>query len=82
MQIGERTGALTCPRCLRGRDEAIAEQLSLRKDCGDEKCVFHDLIKQALTAVKTVKFCYNCGTAYIGIDDTFCYNCGCKKCII
>lgn len=79
MEIGQRTGALTCPRCLRHKDEAIAEQLNQGCVCGDEKCIFKEQIEIALEERKASKFCCNCGTAYYSNVDLFCYRCGTRK---
>jgi len=59
MNIGESSGKQKCPKCLRKKEEAICEQVQLKKVCSEATCPFRKEIQEAILAEEqTQKFVF------------------------
>lgn len=77
-QFGEKTERTHCPRCMRSKDEAIAEQVALGQVCDDSNCCFSRVIREAIRDAQSNKYCICCGSK-LHHGDIFCTNCGCRR---
>jgi len=77
-QFGEKTERTHCPRCMRTKEEAITEQVTIGSVCDDTNCCFARAILEAIKEAQSNKFCINCGHEFIS-GDIFCINCGCHR---
>lgn len=73
-----KTGPKRCTLCFRNEQEAIREQVSKGRGCGNPKCVFADSIKRAIENAKNSRYCINCGYEFQQ-GDKFCIICGIKR---
>lgn len=77
-QFGEKTERVHCPRCMRGKEEAIAEQIATGQVCDDTNCCFAKEILMAIEDKQKNKYCINCGHE-LQYGDNFCIKCGCRR---
>lgn len=78
-KVVKKSGISRCKVCLRTKEEAISEQLSLGKVCDCTECVFAEDIKTALQELQIGRFCIKCGMKFLSPQDVYCTNCGCKR---
>ena len=77
-QFGEKTERTHCPRCMRSKDEAIAEQVAVGHVCDDANCCFNKVILEAIREAQSNKYCIYCGREF-PYGDIYCTNCGCRR---
>ena len=58
MNIGHSTAPTRCPRCLRTRQEAIAEHVRLQEGCDCPGCPFRDDILNAIEQDRKPRFSF------------------------
>lgn len=58
MNIGHSTTPTRCPRCLRSRQEAIAEHIRMHEGCDCPGCPFYDDIMSALEQDRKPRFSF------------------------
>ena len=78
-EFGQKSEPNHCSRCMRTKEEAIAEQVAIGVPCDDHNCVFVKSIIDAIEQAKISQFCINCGQRFFSIEDKYCINCGSKK---
>lgn len=79
--MGVRKGPQRCVLCLRSEEEAIKEQVAKGVGCGNPKCIFAEVIQQAIEdsqKAEESRYCIKCGCAFQD-GDRYCINCGTKR---
>jgi len=79
--MGVRKGPERCVLCLRSEDEAVKEQVAKGVGCGTPKCVFAEVIQQAIEDFQKAeesRYCIRCGHAFQE-GDRYCIICGEKR---
>ena len=74
--MGVRKGPQRCVLCLRSKEEAVKEQVAKGVGCGNPKCIFAEVIQQAIEDSQKAEESLLCVLllAVTGFDLAICFS--------